>query len=349
MTYKVNRIYKWDYLKFFLIFMVVLGHSADRFTADSETMRGLFLWIYSFHMPVFIFVSGLFAKRTINNARWDKIFPYLMLYIAAKVIVFTTRFIELGRYSASFLNEGSIPWFAFALFVFASLAVALRRVDPKFVLVTSIALALVVGGETEYNDFFALSRLAVFFPVFYAGYLLDPVKLAAFCRSWWVRLTSILALGTLTYISFVHTEEFYWLRPLFTGRHPYKELGEYAIWGPLIRLGYYALLVVLTVAIIALMPDRNHKRTNKFADYVATLGSRSMQVYLFHVPALAIAFALLNNEALFNWNQYPYRGAIIIGVSVLTTWFLSTRLFIKPTQLLTTIRYRRLAPETLAS
>ncbi|MBR5262525.1 MAG: acyltransferase family protein, partial [Clostridia bacterium] len=71
------RLEKWDILKFVLIFFVVFGHFSEQYAG----MTGLFFFIYSFHMPLFIFVSGLFSKRTINENRYDKIFTYFVLYV----------------------------------------------------------------------------------------------------------------------------------------------------------------------------------------------------------------------------------------------------------------------------
>ena len=64
-----ERVSLWDNAKFLLIFLVVLGHFADYYTKDSLNMRRLFLFIYLFHMPAFIFISGLFSKNTVNHKR----------------------------------------------------------------------------------------------------------------------------------------------------------------------------------------------------------------------------------------------------------------------------------------
>lgn len=82
-----KRIEKWDILKFFLIFTVVLGHIADFYTDKSEAMQYLYLFIYIFHMPLFIFVSGLFSKRTVNERRIDKIAGYMIVYFFTKLVL----------------------------------------------------------------------------------------------------------------------------------------------------------------------------------------------------------------------------------------------------------------------
>ena len=63
-----------DYLKFFLIFFVVFGHMIEKYI-ENPVMRAIYFFIYSFHMPVFIFISGMFAK-------YDKkrCLRYLLIY-----------------------------------------------------------------------------------------------------------------------------------------------------------------------------------------------------------------------------------------------------------------------------
>ena len=58
-----ERIVLWDNIKFILITLVVIGHLADEFTINSNAYKSIFLFIYSFHMPAFIFISGLFHNE----------------------------------------------------------------------------------------------------------------------------------------------------------------------------------------------------------------------------------------------------------------------------------------------
>ena len=58
------RDLKLDGLKFIMIFLVVLGHLSYN---DWGMETGLL--IYSFHMPVFVFLSGYFTSRSTDAAR----------------------------------------------------------------------------------------------------------------------------------------------------------------------------------------------------------------------------------------------------------------------------------------
>ncbi|WP_297195804.1 acyltransferase family protein [uncultured Flavonifractor sp.] len=55
------REYRYDNLRFFLMALVVLGHLLE-ITPDIPYKRELYYLIYSFHMPAFLFLSGIFAR-----------------------------------------------------------------------------------------------------------------------------------------------------------------------------------------------------------------------------------------------------------------------------------------------
>ena len=61
---KIGRIYLFDNIKFLAILLVVIGHAINFLTETDGNMleKSLFLTIYSIHMPLFIFISGLFLK-----------------------------------------------------------------------------------------------------------------------------------------------------------------------------------------------------------------------------------------------------------------------------------------------
>lgn len=57
----VKRDPYFDSLKFILITLVVFGHAIS--FVEGKWANALYLWIYLFHMPLFIFVSGYFTKQ----------------------------------------------------------------------------------------------------------------------------------------------------------------------------------------------------------------------------------------------------------------------------------------------
>ncbi len=67
MEHKLNSRILWpDVLKSLAVFLVILGHVSS--TYDSRGYSSpLALWIYSFHMPLFMMLSGMFFKYSLKK------------------------------------------------------------------------------------------------------------------------------------------------------------------------------------------------------------------------------------------------------------------------------------------
>ena len=222
-----SRRDKWDILKCFLIFCVVLGHAADYYTADSPSLRCLFLFIYSFHMPLFIFVSGLFSKRTVNQLRISKISGFLLLYVALKM---TGWFFNPATFRLNLFTESGLPWYMLVMFFYPIITHFLRNVKAHYVLIISVIFAVFAGFDSNINDFLALSRLIVFFPFYYLGYSLDAEQLESFTKKSWVKIVAVVCVIGVAALAL--SGKFYILRYLFSARNSYSQLDTYATRGP---------------------------------------------------------------------------------------------------------------------
>ena len=64
-----QRLICFDLLKFFAIYLVIWGHCIQ-YLVDSEAFDNpVFINIYSFHMPLFMMISGFFARKSLENKR----------------------------------------------------------------------------------------------------------------------------------------------------------------------------------------------------------------------------------------------------------------------------------------
>lgn len=279
-----SRIQKWDILKFLLMFCVVLGHFADYHAEQNDDMKSLFLFIYSFHMPLFIFVSGLFSKRMINEKRWDRILGYLVLYFFTKVMVFAYEAIFKQNFEFRLFGETGLAWFMFALFAFGLITVGASRFKPACVFVFSLALSLLSGYDKTIDSELVLSRIIVFYPFYYAGYCIEPEKLEKMSRGCWKKLLALAALVVLCWVAF-NVNGVYHVRPMFTGQHPYDTLGGGEDWGGLIRLACYAVSALACLCIIVIIPDRLDKKGR-----LSRLGQYTLSVYVFHYIILKLLY-----------------------------------------------------------
>ena len=314
-TAVAKRSQKWDILKLILIFLVVLGHGVDYFTRSSEFMKGLFLFIYSFHIPVFIFVSGVFSKNTVNQKRFDRIFGYLILYFAVKLYPVIYRNLSGGKSGINWWSESGIPWFMFALFVFYIVTILLRKLPRVAVLTVSLLAGCAVGYFSFIGDFLVTSRIIVYYPFFFLGYCVEREQIENICRKKSMKIASLLVLTVFFAAVLMCSDELYWLRPLLTGRNPFSALGQYENLGFIIRLAYYLFVLVIGGSVVSVIPDRD------VSGVCAKLGQRTLAVYALHF----IVFYFLFEKFVFIPDDI--KRWLVLPASVLATLFFSIGFF----------------------
>ncbi len=150
-----DRLNRYDCIKGFLIFSVVLGHFLEYFVPTHSGAKYLFFMIYTFHMPLFIYISGLFSKGLVNNKSKDiKIAGFAILYIVFKLFLSFSRTIFLGKpFVFNLFTESAAPWYLFTVIFYPLITRVLKKVSPVAVVVSSIVLALIIGYDDSFGDF----------------------------------------------------------------------------------------------------------------------------------------------------------------------------------------------------
>ena len=116
-NYNVNRYPYWDNLKFLLIFLVVLCHFIDVKIAKNHVFKSIYLFVYSFHMPLFIFVSGLFFDKSGKTNR-QRAISYFLIYFLIRLFVTVTRYSLNDTFDFRLFGNENIGWFIFVLGVY---------------------------------------------------------------------------------------------------------------------------------------------------------------------------------------------------------------------------------------
>lgn len=316
-----QRSQKWDILKFILIFLVVLGHAAEYYTSGNEHMRSLIFFIYIFHMPLFIFVSGLFAGKTVKNKRFDKLLGYVVIYIFLKIFFHFVKILIGRNPEFNLWVEGGVPWFMLALFMFNAITIVLQKAPKAVVLTLSIVLACVAGFFAEIRDFLAISRVIVFYPFFYIGYCTDRSRLEEFCEGRYKKIIAAAVLILVAIFVFVQGDEIYTLRYLLTGRNPYGTLGKFAPAGVWLRLIYYLVSSAISLCVIIVTPAKT-----KFG-ICSKFGQRTLAVYGLHYGALYLIFDYFGLKPFFTQAFGAYDEWIIVPLSVIITLLFSLKFF----------------------
>lgn len=340
---KTSRIDFYDNLKFILITLVVVGHFIQ-FQLDSDASKGLFLFIYSFHMPLFIFVTGLLSKSVINGdskKRLNKIISYLIIYLGYKIFLYIIfNFVLNQPYSFSLFSEMEVPWYLFAVIVWIILTNLIKDIKPLISLTISVICCLLVGYDSNITDQFCLSRVIVFFPFFLSGYYLSLERMKKFiyklhnCK--WKFILAFVLLCLFCFIFIYFGDILYFLRPLFTGRNPYVyfdlpfDIPFSALLLRLIWIFYNVFIGVLVLMVVPL------NRT-----FYTKYGGRTLQIFVLHfVVAACIGYSFVGRSIVSFFGDYSVLIFIVIGV--LTTFIFSSKIFSKVFSEILKLNYKKL-------
>ncbi|MBQ9120243.1 MAG: acyltransferase family protein [Lachnospiraceae bacterium] len=326
-----NRDYFVDNLKAFLMVLVIFGHVVTSLRGVKE-MSALYYFVYTFHMPLFVFTSGYMAKGIMKDGKFrvDRYFSILWMYFFFRVANYL-----LGRqlgHSSKFklLEVSGAPWYLLAMSAWYLMVPLLLSMKPLVGVIVATMAGLLMGYVEEAEDFLAISRIAVYLPFFAIGLYVSKERLDNFLNKR-LRIPALLLLaGACGYFVFVGNP----LKPIkkiVFGGTPYSAtLGELEPYGFLIRGGLYLFAVLIGVACMFLIPRRKM--------WFSYVGKYSMAVYILHIfvrdamkytgvfteikklpgrymflaiPACAVAALVLGNPLfgkLINWISNPFRS-----------------------------------------
>ncbi len=269
------RSAKMDNFRGLLMLLVVLGHLL-------ELRRGtitdyLYLLIYSFHMPLFVWISGYFAKPADRSCARTLLLPYLvfqLLYSAQAVFLCQTE------EELKLLEPYWLMWFLMALFLWRLLLPLLkaeRLREQGIILALVLALSLLTGWEKELRYVLSFQRMVALFPMFLLGY---------YCRGrsgqisrWWRRsdpgerrlMAAVLVMTVLVTFALlwlfrddVSRKWLYW-------KYPYGKRGGTVMS----RATLLAFAVVCLCLFLLGVPDRQ-------LPFLTRLGRNTLPVYLLH-------------------------------------------------------------------
>lgn len=86
-VYNQTRLIYIDYAKGFAILLVVAGH-LSQYCLNGTSAKNVFNFIYSFHMPLFFFLSGYVASLSRNRIEKGNILPLFIKKIKSLLLPF---------------------------------------------------------------------------------------------------------------------------------------------------------------------------------------------------------------------------------------------------------------------
>lgn len=290
-----------DNARYWAMLLVVVGHALTRFT-DNQTALALYVWIYAFHMPLFILLSGYLARRYDGSDRQMRrmistlVVPYLLVETSLQVLM---RHWTGEPDPLMLLSPQWLAWFLAALFVWRlSTPLWLTLRHPILV---SIAISLTVG-LTEVPNVLALPKILGLLPFWVIGLHLNEAFFERL-RDVRIRSTALITLALTLTASFAWSTQWdnatSWL--LWKQRYDENPLDASAMEGITQRGALLALGLILSLAVLALVP---HGRS-----WTSQMGTRTLYAYLLHGYVILV---LDHQFGLFEW------GSKFGGLAVIT-------------------------------
>ena len=166
-----KRVALYDNLKGILIVLVVFGHMMHPVHNTNQALSTCFDLIYLFHMPLFVFLSGLFAKGAYRDGKLNvnRIVSFLVMGFCYQAALLAINGVLLDK-PWRLLLFTSAPWYLVGMAGWYALTPLLSRLGPVRGMAASLAVSLVWGCVDLSDGLLALSRTLAFLPCFAAGY-----------------------------------------------------------------------------------------------------------------------------------------------------------------------------------
>ena len=250
---------KIDCLKGLLMILVVFGHALEY--GDVKINGLIHSIIYSFHMPLFICISGYLTK--LNNGYCKS----LVTLIETLVVCQLGIKIPLILFSDEPISTLLVPfhsfWYLLSLIFWRIMLLPFRNLQKYSILCVIVAFLVALGaGFTSIGYELSLSRTISFFPFFLIGYFLKEykinIRLSAIAASSVLILYSIIVLGIGKDFSAI----------------TYCYSAYASSYGIIYRAAFFIIAILLSNCVYKLTPNKNK--------LLEAIGINSLLFYIYH-------------------------------------------------------------------
>ncbi|WP_462411834.1 acyltransferase family protein [Neobacillus sp. Marseille-QA0830] len=298
-----------DNAKFILIFLVVFGHVISPLKEYNRVLYTLYTFIYLFHMPAFIMISGYFAKNFNKKGYLVKTFKKILVPYFIFQFIYSIFYYLIGKESTlhfDILDPHWSLWFLLSMFFWNVFLYLFSKMGWAGFFV-SIAIGIAVGYVDEIGSFMSLSRTFVFFPYFFIGYLLKGNQLKRLVRNRYslpIGLVIIAATVICFAVGFPKSAV-----PWLLGDTSYAGMGGEQLYDGVLRTIQYAATLIVTFGFLTLIPSSKLKLTK--------IGERTLYVYLFHGFIIKPVQTIMPEESL-NMVSENYLILILFSLIICT-------------------------------
>ncbi len=268
------RNYYLDNIKVILIFLVVFGHMIEPLI-DNVVYRNIYLIIYSFHMPVFIFVTGYFAKNNYSGIKklWLLFFKYEIIYALVSgllFIIFPTHGLELNQQPLwqLLLQPIWLLWYLLSLIWWRYLLVAATR---NKIVIYVLIIAIITFNIVDFNfRILSIGRTLTFAPFFFAGYYVKAKKYDLTKLKKYRKIMLVFLIGLVIYwtknIAEMQVDSLYGATSLISNYSLVETIR--------LKLGLYLIASYTGLVFMMFISSREES--------YSSIGSATLGVYIYH-------------------------------------------------------------------
>jgi fucose 4-O-acetylase-like acetyltransferase len=328
-----SRNYFIDMLKGIAVFLMMWGHCIQYCVAGSNVdffENYMFKFIYSFHMPLFMLISGYlfyysFSKRNLKELLVHRTQALLQPIIFCSIFnyfVTTALFgIIKGDFSVIFnggwLNNLSSLWFLWSVLA-ASLVVAIvcKTYNKLYIQIILLIVAIPIIAIFPNRDmnlymypYFLLGFYfckykevlpKIFYKLKYASLLLFPILFCFYQKKHFIYTTGLFPSAEYSFLQMLFIDGYRWLIGL---------MGSLFVI-VLVELIYQYVIIKLKKSIVS--------------NGLSVMGEKSIQFYVFSVPFLSTYLTVffpkilnfLNIENIFIVNTFVYNFIFTFALSI---------------------------------
>ena len=281
----------WDVVKGFAILLVVLGHSIN-YASGAEYLKSeefynniLFIFIYSFHMPIFMVVSGYLFFNSASRHTPSSIIVSRLRMLVIPILTFAviykfpmilsvfkgeTSLLSFSHDFFTFTFFGYHLWFLWSIFLNTLLVLVVEKFKiPRYTYFFIWICLLLIPGNI-------LNGLYSFmFPFFIIGFLLHQYD----HKTQWSNNKCVMIISAFIFLILL----FLFDRDTYVyvyGQDIVRENGLYYLLKDIQRFitGLSGSIFIIN----ALRYLHNHFKASPLFNYLSILGKNSMGIYCFH-------------------------------------------------------------------
>ncbi|MCU6432844.1 acyltransferase family protein [Undibacterium sp. Jales W-56] len=321
-----SRNLRIDNIKAVLIFLVVFGHLIELHITGDHFLRSVWIFIYSFHMPMFALVSGMLSKASLDDRQSNQLVKNIVIPLFVFEVLYESIELllkgSLSVYSALFAPYWML-WYLMSLLCWRLMLPIFARL--QFPVVMALGVSLVASYSESSGYFLSIARTLTFFPFFLLGWKFGPTIFDRTKKRLLLISLPVVAIAIIASFLLKSDFDYRWLY----GSYSLSRLGMANLTGTLYQIAQYVLSGVIGLACLHLLSRKNWG--------LAQIGQRSIYVFLWHGLALIVLQETGVLKAIFTLDK-ALTSLAAFSVSALIVWLaahpwceaLTQRLLLKP-------------------